>query len=114
MTVYKDSLATTALATSNFAAAEKFDGTGPSGSVAAASTRIAESDFTDVDIASGASKTFYVTLDTSDAASTKSLSIRIPAGTASSNLGFLWTDGVSTSLTAMGADLPLLYKTFTY
>ena len=98
LTVYKDSLSTTALgSTAAGNATHNFQ-----------DTNITESTFTDVDIASGATKTFYVTLDTSDAASAKSLSIRIGSSDVT------WTDGVSSSLTVMGTDLPLVYKTFTY
>ena len=82
--------------------------TGPSGSGSDTMTRIADGNFTDVPISSGAVKTFYATLDTTDAASTKTLSVRIPSA------GVTWTDGVSTSLTAMVLDLPLVYKSFTY
>ncbi len=98
--VYKDSLSTTALETTNY-----FVGNGPR---QVYDTNFTDASFTDVDIASGASKTFYVTMDTSDAASTKSLSVRIGSSDVT------WSDGVSTSLTVMAQDLPLQYKTFTY
>ncbi|MBI5728778.1 MAG: hypothetical protein HY983_00840, partial [Candidatus Magasanikbacteria bacterium] len=98
--VYKDSLSTTALMTTNYhtsnSANQVYD------------TNFTEGNFTDVDITSGASKTFYVTMDTSDAASTKSLSIRIGSSDVT------WDDGLGTNLTVMGQDLPLTYKTFTY
>ena len=97
LTVYKDSLSTTALATSNFLTTQTFG-----------RTRFSDAGFTDVAIASGGSKTFFVTLDTTDAASTENLSVRINSG------GVTWTDGVSTSLTVMAQDLPLAFKTFTY
>jgi hypothetical protein len=98
LTVYKDSLSTTALATTAAGnAVHNFQ-----------DTNITESSFTDVSISSGASKTFFVTLDTSDAASTKSLSIRIGSGDVA------WTDGITSTITDMGQDLPLQYKTFTY
>ncbi len=98
--VYKDSLSTTALMTTNYFAAN--------GPRQVYDTNFTESSFTDVDLANGAAKTFYVTMDTSDAASTKSLSVRIGSSDVT------WTDGVSTSLTVMGQDLPLIFKTFTY
>lgn len=99
LNVYKDALTTTALATTNINAGqlENFG-----------DTAITDGNFTNVDISSGASKTFYVTLDTTNAASTKSLSIRV----GSSDIE--WTDGVTSDLTVMDTDLPLLYKTFTY
>ncbi len=102
LTVYKDSLNTTALATTNF------NSNGSGMPTISGATTIVDANFTDVSISSGSSKTFFVTLDTSDAAQSKSLSIRIPNG------GIVWSDGVSTGLTAMGLDLPLQYKTFTY
>lgn len=106
LNVYKDSLNTTALATTYFT----YNG-GSTGNPLAISgnTNITSgANFTAVNISSGASKTFWVTLDTSAAVSTKSLSVQIPSA------GVTWTDGVSTSLTKMGSDLPLIWKTFTY
>ncbi len=100
LTVYKDSLTTTALATTNFLSTQTFGQT--------RFETTGADNFTDVSISSGSSKTFFVTLDTSDAAQSKSLSIRIPQG------GIVWSDGVSNTITAMGLDLPLQYKTFTY
>ncbi len=110
LTIYKDSLSTTALATTNFAVSQKLDGS-RAGSAAETITGITNANFNSnngVDIASGASKTFYATLDTTDSASTKSLSVRVPSS------GVVWTDGVTASLTSMGTDLPLSFKTFTY
>lgn len=102
LTVLRDSLTGTTLATTNFATHQTFS------SANSGNTALTDANFTDVVVASGASKTFYVTLDTTDAASAKSLSVRIGSSQ------ITWTDGVSTSLTAMGLDLPLSYKTFTY
>lgn len=99
LTVYKDAVNTTAVATTN--------GADSAGTGAFYDTNISEANFTDVDISSGASKTFFVTLDTTNAAQAKSLSVRI------GNADITWTDGVS-SVTVMGQDLPLAYKTFTY
>lgn len=99
LAVYKDSLATTALVTTNFNA---------NGNENFADTGITDAGFTDVEISSGSSKTFFVTLDTSAAATNKSLSLRI------GNNDVSWTDGVSTGVTVMGGELPLLFKTFTY
>lgn len=97
LTVYKDSLSTTAVGTTNYAVGR---------------IQFPNSAFTSwtntVDISSGASKTFYATLDTTDALSTKTLSIRIGSDDVN------WTDGVSSGLAVMGTDLPLVYKTFTY
>lgn len=106
LTVYKDSLNTTAVATSNITSP---GATGTSGiNFGSLGSGFTDATFTDVSISSGASKTFFVTLDTSDAATNKSLSIRIPQN------GVVWTDGVASGITAMGLDLPLQYKTFTY
>ena len=101
LTVYKDSLSTTALLTTNFKASlnQNFS-----------DTTIYTADFTAVDVSSGSSKTFFVTLDTSNAVNPKTLSLRI--GTNDIN----WSDGVTANITTgnVGNDLPLLYKTFTY
>ena len=98
LTIYKDSLSTTPLAIHTFVVGQSFSG----------ATTITAADFTEVVIASGASKTFYVTLDTSEAQNGDSLSLRVKGG------GIDWSDGVSANLTAMGTDLPLIYKTFIY
>ncbi len=95
LTVYKDSLATTAVGSTTFAAGQNITNT------AMASWA------SPVEIASGASKTFSVTLDTSAAAPFKNLSVRVGPNDVN------WTDGI-TANTAMGADLPLVYKTFFY
>ncbi|MBU1203317.1 hypothetical protein KKH39_04735 [Patescibacteria group bacterium] len=96
LTIYKDSLATTALATTNFGGGsnQNFSDTGIS-------------TFIDVEITAGASKTFWVTLDTNDAASTDSLSISLEAG------DVIWTDGVTSSITTVNS-LPLTPYTLTY
>lgn len=118
LTIYKDSLSTTALKTTTFV-------TGATIANVMGNTNIVDNVTTDdVAISSGASKTFFVTLDTTDAASTKSLSITIPnshsamvkSGTAPTRYGILWGDGVSGSTTIVGNDrqLPLAQKTLTY
>lgn len=103
--IYKDSLGTTPLAKVSF-----------NGQFS--DTTLVDSDMIDVEISSGASKTFYVTLDTSAALMNKSLSIRIPAapflvnsGTA---YGVEWSDGVTNDIITAGWDLPLQWKTFVY
>lgn len=117
LNVYKDSLATTALWTTTFtygsSTQSAFDNTGATAG-----------DYTTVEVSSGATKTFFVTLDTTDAASTKTLSIAIPSshtaksanGRASMGTayGLVWTDGVTASIAAHDNVLPLGYKTFTY
>lgn len=122
--VYKDSLATTALWTTSFAV--------PSTAATAGFTNTGNTDahtesaFTDVEVSSGANKTFFVTLDTTDAASTKTFSVTIPSsqtgyrsnagrGSLGTVYGLVWTDGVTATIAAHGGDvLPLAYKTFTY
>lgn len=99
MTIYKDSLNTVPLAVFRFAPGKTFTGT----------ITIAKADFNNgngVAIASGTSTTFWVTLDTNDAQATNSLSVRISQNS--------WSDGVSDHITAMGTDLPLVFKTFDY
>ncbi len=99
--VYKDSIATgNILVTTSWLA---------TGNQNFGDTAITGAGFTDVSISSGQAKTFWVTLDTSNAVSTKNLSVRIGASDVA------WTDGsTTTGITAMDQDLPLQYKTFTY
>ncbi len=121
LNVYKDSLATTALWTTTFnygvSTQNSFDNTGNDDTNSAFA-------FTDVEVSSGATKTFYVTLDTTDAASTKTLSVTIPSNhagkyaqgrnSAGTVYGLVWTDGVTSGIAAHDNVLPLGYKTFTY
>lgn len=68
---------------------------------------IADANFEDVYISSGAFKTFYVTLDTTDARVHDALGVRLGVG------DIFWSDGVvSTDL--MGGSLPLSYRTMVY
>jgi len=105
--IYKDSMLTAnLLATTPYACAA---GAAPQFKFGSAATEITEANFVDVEIAAGASKTFWVTGDTTDFSSgtvTESISLYIAAA------GITWTDGV-TSITAIDT-LPLLSKTFTY
>ncbi|OIO52182.1 MAG: hypothetical protein AUJ11_00800 [Parcubacteria group bacterium CG1_02_44_65] len=94
--IYKDSVSGTALATTNYVAGTSWG-----------ASAITDANFTDTEIASGATKTFFLVLDTSDAANTKALSINIAAAQIE------WTDGVTASITDLSS-LPLLSKTFTY
>ncbi|HBV58351.1 MAG TPA: hypothetical protein DEB73_03795 [Candidatus Magasanikbacteria bacterium] len=117
LTIYKDSLSTASLGTTTFI-------TGATIAKVMGNTNFVDGNMTNVEISSGSSKTFFVTLDTTDAASTKSLSITIPnshvsmavSGTGATRYGILWGDGVSGSTTIVGNDrqLPLAQKTLTY
>jgi len=117
LTIYKDSLSTTNLGTTTFI-------TGATIAKVMGNTNFVNANMTDVAISSGASKTFWVTLDTTDAATAKSLSITVPnshvsmaaSGTGATRYGILWGDGVSGSTTIVGNDrnLPLAQKTLTY
>ncbi|MBI5729477.1 MAG: hypothetical protein HY983_04550 [Candidatus Magasanikbacteria bacterium] len=98
LTVYKDNLTTTPLGQVVWSAA-------PGKAQLASFT---DSAMTDVDISAGASKTFFITLDTTDATANGLLSIRLPPA------GIHWTDGVTSDITAMGGDLPLVYRTMNY
>jgi len=98
LTVYKDSLSTTALATTNYGDANNSN---------FVDSVLTDSGFTDVEITAGASKTFFVTLDTNDAGTTDSLSINLEAG------DITWTDGVTSGITTVNS-LPLTPKTLTY
>ncbi len=100
LTVYKDSVASgNILVTTSWLA---------SGNQNFGDTEITDAGFTDVSISSGQTRTFWVVLDTTNAAATKSLSIRIGSS------DIVWTDDATSSITAMDQDLPLQYKTFTY
>jgi len=94
--VYKDSVGTTALATTQWLAAgnQNFGNT-------------AITTFTDVEISAGATKTFYVTLDTTDASTNNTLSINVEAN------DVIWGDGSSTGITNLYG-LPLTAKTISY
>jgi hypothetical protein len=115
LSVYKDSLSTTALGTTTFI-------TGATIATTIGNTNFVDGNLTNVEISSGATKTFLVTLDTTNAASTKSLSVTIPSshsamvasGTASTRYGILWGDGQTTTIVAHDRQLPLTSKTFTY
>ncbi len=70
-------------------------------------TAILDAAFTDVTIASGATKTIIVVADTDDAATGKNFS----AGIASD--GIIWSDGVTSALTSVNS-LPIIGSTLTY
>lgn len=70
-------------------------------------TAITDGRFTDVVIASGATKTIIVVADTSDAVATNNFS----AGIAST--GAIWSDGVTSGLTTVNS-LPIAGSTLTY
>ena len=74
-------------------------------------TNFTEANFTDVDVGAGNSRTIWVTMDTSDAASQKNLTVGLDAGQATPH--FEWTDGVTSSIT-MNDSLPLSGNTLTY
>jgi len=96
MNVYKDSVsASNLLATT----------TAGSGTLNFADTSI--STFTDVDITAGSSKTFVVTLDTSDAGTDDKLSIGLAQG------DIVWSDDAVNVITEVDG-LPLVSKTLTY
>ena len=99
LNIYKDNISTTALGQAVWNATPEVSQI----------VNISDSAITkNVDIAAGASKTFYITLDTTDAAVGSSLSIRLPQG------GIHWSDGLVDDISAMGNDLPLIYKTINY
>lgn len=98
LSVYKDSLSTSPLGQVNWSAAP---GTPQI-------TSFTDGAMTNVDIAAGASKTLFITLDTADAPAGASLSIRLPAG------GVHWSDGITEDIAATGYDLPLIYRTMNY
>jgi len=99
LSIYKDSVSGTALGTTTFGHGSLQNFT---------STNITEGNFTDVEISSGASKTFYAVLDTSDASANKTLSVTVGSGDVT------WTDGITASITSMTEDLPLTTKTLSY
>lgn len=98
LSIYKDSLATSALGTTTY---------GHTNNSNFVDSVITEGNFTDVEIAAGATKTFWVTLDTLDATTNSSLSINLEAG------DIVWYDGVTNNITTVNS-LPLTAKTLTY
>lgn len=74
-------------------------------------TNFTEANFTDVDVSAGVSRTIVVTMDTSDAASQKNLTVGLDAGQSTPH--FEWTDGVTSSITMIDS-LPLAGNTLTY
>ena len=141
LNVYKDSLSTTALATTTFAAGEVSGQTGSTYTAFntafdwAVETASSNS-LTDTEIAAGGSKTIFVTLDTSNmtgaSQSTRNLTLGIAQiGTGysaarrqeiTSRFGMVWSDNGVNSNTGGGISnivasdnlLPLLSKTWTY
>lgn len=122
--VYKDGLATTPVWTTSF---DANGGTTPVTSFVNTGNTDAHNGslFTDVDISSGATKTFYVTLDTTDATTNKTLSVYIPSShtgkyagnraAAGTVYGFVWSDGVTNNIAGLdNQQLPLQPKTLTY
>ncbi|MDD5071899.1 MAG: hypothetical protein PHQ42_04160 [Patescibacteria group bacterium] len=99
LTIYKDSTSTTNLGTTNWLA---------TGDQNFGDTDITDAGMTDVEIASGATKLFIFTLDTTDGNVTGdfALSVNMAAG------DVVWYDGVSTVTTVNS--LPLIPKTLTY
>ncbi|MFA6551712.1 MAG: hypothetical protein WCV41_04265 [Patescibacteria group bacterium] len=117
LSIYKDSTSTTALGTTTFKGTSMASGTAYSYS----NTNIDNAGMTDVEISANSSKTFYVTLDTTPAVATNSLSITIPnyhvtkstlGGVGAFGIG--WSDGVTTTIVGNDTLLPLGYKTITY
>jgi len=70
-------------------------------------TAITDAGMTDVAISSGATRLFYVTMDTSDAGSDDKLSIYVDSADVT------WNDGVTADISAVNS-LPLIPKTLTY
>jgi hypothetical protein len=76
-----------------------------------ADTGFTDAAFTDVDVSAGSSRTILVTMDTSDAATQKNLTVGIDAGQSVPH--FEWTDGVTSSIT-INDSLPLAGNTLNY
>ena len=117
LNVYKDSTNTTALGTTTY-----LDTTMAVAGDSYTNTNFLNGDITDVEISSGSTKTFYFTLDTTDATTNNTLSVTIPAyhsskygATASDGAyGLVWSDGLTTTIVASDNILPLIYKTLSY
>ncbi len=98
LTIYKDSIASgNQVATTNYPAGGQVG-----------NSAIEDANFTDVEIAAGSSKTFIVTLDTSEAGATDSLSVGMSQG------DLEWRDSKVTNNITTVDSLPLLSKTLTY
>ncbi len=96
--IYKDSPATTELGSFNYLAGQRFFG----------NSAINDANFTDVEISSGSSKTFYATMDTTDFYANSAFSVSVE------DTGVVWSDGITKNITLMGRTLPFNFKTFTY
>ncbi|PIR92477.1 hypothetical protein COU01_01325 [Candidatus Falkowbacteria bacterium CG10_big_fil_rev_8_21_14_0_10_44_15] len=116
LTVYKDSASGTVLGTTTYVSTTM--------AVAGDSytnTNFLDGDITDVEISDGSTKTFFFTLDTTDAATQKTLSVTIPAyhsgkyGATATNgsYGLIWSDGSTTNIIAID-NIDIGYKTLTY
>ncbi len=110
--VYKDSLNTPALATTQILLG--------SNEYPNQYTHFASHMFNDVVINSGASKTFFVTLDTNLARNNATLSLSIPGTEVPTvqnprgRMSILWGDGIRQLIFANDRTLPLVPKTFSY
>jgi len=100
--VYKDSVSGTPLRTTIWYAAANLK---------SLTTSMVDVGFADVEIAAGATKSFFVVYDTTNAIATNSLSIYVDNAATSA----VWTDGITANITAADVStLPLLPKTLTY
>lgn len=98
--VYKESVSSGNLVgTTSFAAANNHN---------LSDSGFTDAGFTNVEIAPGATKTFFVTLDTRDAGADDAISIGL------SETDVSWTDGSTTGITSVPDSLPLASKTLTY
>lgn len=108
--IYKDAIdATNQLATTDFGGAV------PANNYR--DTMFVDADFTDVDIAAGASRTVIVTLDTSDDAiganDTLSVGLQATGVSGASSNPIVWSDGAALNLTEVNT-FPLQGKTLSY
>ncbi len=103
LNIYRDSLQSVILATTQFQG------------VVSGNSGFEDRSFGDVEISSGANKTFFVTFDTIDALANQALLVNVPWSVNEVKyFGLLWSDGVVHDIVASDNGLPLAPKTLVY
>jgi hypothetical protein len=108
--IYKDSVTT-----GNIVASTTTPCFGTASTICAfGATGFADAGFTDTDVSAGSSRTFIVTMDTSDATTQKNLTVGLATtATYASRFPLLWSDGVTSSVTMVDS-LPVSGNTLSY
>lgn len=110
LTVYRDSLNTRAVATTQLVPTESNHGLSFT-----TNSGFQDASFSDIDISSGMNKVFIATLDTTESRAMQTLSVSIPSVPRDALVsGVIWSDGVVNDIISHDNLLPLSYKTFVY